>query len=126
MFPAAWAKSCWGKPFQEAGFHKPAVTVTHARLDVLTELELVAVLGNLDGTKLSRPIVDILEEMPVYGLEMIEVEVPPRYAVLDALRDQTPLGPVQSRQVADLQLVTKDVCSRIEIWVFRHSTAGTD
>lgn len=124
--PRRVGKVLRGEAFQEVGFDEAAVHVTHARLDVLTELELVPVPGNLDGAELSRPVVDILKKVPVNGPEMIEVEVSPWYAVLDTLRDQTPLGPVQSRQVPDLQLVTKDVCSRIEIRVFRHSTAGTD
>ena len=34
---------------------------------------------------------DILKKVPVNCREMIEVEIPSRYAVLDALRDQTPL-----------------------------------
>ena len=44
-------------------------------IEELAELELVAALGDLDGARLPRPVVDVLEQGPVDRLEVSKVEV---------------------------------------------------
>ncbi len=46
------------------------MNVGQACFDEAGELELMAAFGNLDGAKLSCPLIDILEQMPVNGLQV--------------------------------------------------------
>jgi len=78
------------KPAKEVLRNEAAVNVGHSGSDELAEYELTPVLRDLDDAKLSGPVVDILEEMAVDGLQMGEIKI--------SARD--PLHGAKARQLA--------------------------
>ncbi len=65
-------------------------------------------LRNLYPAELPGPVVNILEQVLVNGLQVRQIEVSVRNAFADALRDQPPLGAIKSGSAANAQLVFKD------------------
>ncbi len=54
---------------------KPAMNIGHPRLDIASELELLLVFRDLHAADLAGPFVHVLEQMPMDGAKMGEVEV---------------------------------------------------
>ncbi|MGB8843942.1 MAG: hypothetical protein WCC64_23070 [Aliidongia sp.] len=109
---------------KETRFLKPAVDIGHARFDEAAELELIAAFGDFDGPKLAGPVIEILEEMAVNGVEMRQVEASVRNALGDAFDDKAPLSHLQPRSINDAELVSEDCGAGIEIRIAaRHSAA---
>jgi hypothetical protein len=46
---------------QESRLRQPPVHVAHTGGDILPELKLISALADLDGAKLSGPVIDVLE-----------------------------------------------------------------
>src|SRR5271157_5322553 len=55
------------QPTEEVCGLEPPVDVRHAGFDEPTKLELVPTLGYFHGPDLARPVIDVLEQMPVDG-----------------------------------------------------------
>jgi hypothetical protein len=70
-FPCEFVR---GQTLEKSGAREPAVNIRHPGLNVLPELKLTSALRNFDGTKLSGPVVDILEQVSMDGAEIHEVE----------------------------------------------------
>lgn len=77
---------------KEVGFVKPTVHVSHADADKPTGLELAAALGDLHLADFSRPVIDILKQVPVNGLKVCKVEIAGVSAFNKATARQESLG----------------------------------
>ena len=110
--------------FEKICFLKAAVNVAHADLDELPELELVAVLGDFDGTKLAGPIKNILEKMPVNGAQVRQVKNPSGDALGGALDNERPLYNIETIGVLNSNFVAENDGARIEVRIVAgHSAA---
>lgn len=104
--PGRGSEVCPAQATQEGGPRKALVNIPHAGFDKAAELELMLALRNLHGAKLARPIVNILEQMPVDGAKVGEVEAPGWDALGGPLRDKAPLHAVKPGRVRKAQLVS--------------------
>jgi hypothetical protein len=80
---------------EEFGLREAAMNVGHAGFDVLPELELMAALGDFDGADFAGPVVDILEQMAVNGLQVAKIEPAGRDALCYALRCKSALHGIE-------------------------------
>jgi hypothetical protein len=88
--------------------HEAPMDICHARLDVSPELELVAVFGDLYGPDLSRPVVDILEEVAMDRPQVEKVEAARWRAFPRPLRDEPSLQSIQFARVGNSEPVSKN------------------
>jgi len=110
---------------QEGGAGKALVNVLHAGFDEPAELKLMPALGDLHGAKLARPIVNVLEKVPVDGAKVGEVEAPGRDAFGGPLGDKPPFQAGKLCRVGEVQLVPQDGRAGIGVGiVLAHSAAS--
>ena len=102
---------------------KPPVNIRHTGFDVPPELELMAALGYLHGSKFARPIMDILKQMPVNGAKVRKVEAPFGSAFGCPLDRKSPLGSIEQRRISNAKLVAEYGRTRIGVWIVVHSVA---
>jgi hypothetical protein len=101
------------------------MNVGHADSDEATKLELVAILGDLDGPKIARPVVDILKEMTMDGAQVGEIELARRHAFGDALGHQATFDLVQSVGIRNAKFISEYRLGGLEIRIpSAHSTAN--
>jgi len=93
------------------------VNIRHAGVDVLPELELLRALADLDCTDFARPVVDVLEQVTVDGLEVSKIKLSQRDTLRDALRDQRPLCLVDDSSVLDAETIFEGSCARVDVWI---------
>lgn len=62
------------QPPEKIHLLEAAVNIGHAGFDEPAKLKLAAALGDLHHPHLTSPIVDILEQMPVNGAKVVEIE----------------------------------------------------
>ena len=105
--------------------HDAAVYICHARLDEASWLELAAALADFDCSNLTRPLVDILEQVVMNGPQMSEVEIACRHCLEKTLGNELPLRGIQRPEMPDLQLVAKNgEIRRITVVLVIHSAAA--
>lgn len=101
------------------------MNIGHAVFNVSMELKLVAVFRDLDGTYLSGPLIDILEQMPVDGTKVRKVEIPVRNTFGYALDDELTLEKIKLVRVPDIQFILEDgEGRRVAVFRIAHSAAG--
>lgn len=99
--------------------------VGHARHDKATKLELVTVLGDFDGSRFSRPVIDILKEMSVNGLQMSQVEMAHGRAFSAALNYLATFDDVQLVDVENAKFISEYGQRGVEIRISSaHSAAS--
>ena len=113
-----------GQALEVAGCHDLAVHMIHAGMDVPPGLELLPTLGNLHGSDLSSPVIDILEQVPMDLLKVGEVEIPLRNALSCALDDKAAFDMVKGGCRPDTEFIPKDDCFRVDVGVVAHSAAA--
>ena len=123
-FPGLLAKFGSAKVLEQIVAIEPSTYVRHPRLDILTKLELRPTLGDLDGSQLTRPIVDVLKEMPVNVAQMREIKLSTRDAFANTLHDQLPLDCIKRPRIGYGQSVLEDICAGINVWIVAHSAAS--
>ena len=89
------------EPGQKSRPQKPAMNIAHAGMDELAKLELLGALADLDRADFTRPFVDILEQMPMDGLEMRQIESASGYALPAALNGQPPFYAIKQRGIGN-------------------------
>ena len=100
------AESLPAQTFQKIAAHKAFMYVGHARFDILAKLELLAALVEFDGADFPRPGIYILEQMPMNGPEMIEVEATLRQTLGGSLRHKQPFDMIEFCRAQDPELVS--------------------
>ena len=95
----------WVQAAQEVCPRQPPMDIGHAGLDEPAELELVAILGDLDRAKFTGPREEVLKQVAVDRAEMGEVEVACRGAFRDPLRDKLTFDRVETFRVCDAESV---------------------
>jgi hypothetical protein len=110
--------------FEVIGFDDPPVDVRHARLDVLAEHELVAALVQFDGSYLPGPLVHVLKQVAMNGLEMRKIRIARWNALSRSLSGHVALEGVQLRSILDAEPVTKNGRSGINVRIAVHSAAS--
>lgn len=73
---------------QKLSSQQTAVHVRHAGFDEAKRHELCAAFGDLYNADLSRPVVDVLENVAMDGAELAEIKIACRKALSYALRRQ--------------------------------------
>ncbi len=111
------------QPYEMPACPYAPMHVGHSGFDISTKLELVPALGDLDGAKLARPVVDILEQMAVDGPKVLQVDVTIRNSFTRTLCDKLALDAVELIRFADSLLVPKNSGSRIDVGIGAHSSA---
>lgn len=96
------------QPAQERSRFQPAVNVRHPGFNVTAQLELLPAFRYFDCPGFSRPIVDILKQVPVDRLEMIKIKQSLRRAFRYALRHQRTLDIVKAFGRRKTKFVSKD------------------
>jgi hypothetical protein len=71
-------------------------------------LKLMVSLGDLHSPNLARPVIQILEQMPVDDAQVGEVKVPMWDTLSRALADKSSLGSVEECRINDSELVAKN------------------
>jgi hypothetical protein len=100
------------------------VNVAHASLDELPKLKLAAILGDLDGAKLTGPIKNILEKMPVNSAQVRQVKNPSGNALGGALDNERPLDDIETVGVINSKFVAENDGARIKVRIVAgHSAA---
>ena len=75
---------------------------------------------------IARPLVNILKQVPMDGLQVGEIKVASRRGFGEALRHKSPFDRIQFALVTDVVAVAKDlVVGRIAVGGVAHSAAGT-
>ena len=74
-----------------------AVNVRHAGRDEPPRLEPALALGDLDGADVSRPCVDVLEQVAVDRFQVVEVEIARRHGLKEAQGDKLAFRRFQRR-----------------------------
>ncbi len=100
------------------------MNVGHAGFDILPELKLVTAFGQFNGTKLACPVINVLKQVTMDMPQMGEVELSGRNALAGALYDQLSLGVIETLAIGDVQLVSEDGRSRIDVRIIRYSAAA--
>ncbi len=110
---------------QEIVFSKPPMDIRHSGFDMPAKLELASPLGDLDRANFPGPIIDILEEMPVNGAKMGEVETADGNAFGRACDRQPTLNNVQLVGAGDAGPISENGRPWIDIrGVIAHSAAS--
>ena len=110
---------------QEPSLLEAPVNVRHSGFDELAKLKLVAVLGDLDGAQLARPIVDVLKQVSMDRAEVGKVETASGNAFGDALGDKFALSIVEACAVGISEPINENVRSGIDVGVvLAHSAAS--
>jgi len=110
--------------FEKIRFLKATVNVAHASLDELPKLKLAAILGDLDGAKLTGPIKNILEKMPVNSAQVRQVKNPSGNALGGALDNERPLDDIETVGVINSKFVAENDGARIKVRIVAgHSAA---
>ncbi len=108
---------------QEVSLDEPVVDVSHASGNIGYWLEVVAALGDFDGAGLTRPLVGVLQQVPVDGAEMNEVELAARRPLLQPVGHKAALNLVQLVSIANIELVSKDGRAGIDVGGATHPAA---
>ena len=110
---------------QEIGVAEPAMHVGHTCLDEAAKLKLMTVLGDLHRAHLTRPVVDVLEQMAMDGLQVGEVKVSWRHTFGDALGHELAFDALQSGRVKNAKFISENGSVWIEVRVLSaHSAAS--
>ena len=88
--------------------HDAAVNVRHAGGDEPPRLEPAPALGDLDGADLTRPGVDVLEQVAMDRFQVGKVEITRRHGLEKALGDERALRRLQRPGVPDVQPVAEE------------------
>ena len=91
--------------------HDAAVYIRHTRLDEASWLELAAALADFDCSNLTRPPVDILEQVVMNGPQMSEVEIACRHCLEKTLGNELPLRGIQRPEILMSSLLRRTVKS---------------
>jgi hypothetical protein len=78
-------------------------------------LELTSALGDFDRAQFTGPIVDILEQMPMDGAEMGEIERSRWYALGDSIAHQATLSSIKLVRVGNAETIAKNVGAGIDV-----------
>ncbi len=89
--------------------------VGHAGFDKSTKLELRAAFADLNGTNLAGPVIDILEQVMMNGLQVVEVEGAGGDAFGYTLCRHAPFHPIGLSGVGYSEMVPENMRSRIDI-----------
>lgn len=106
--PRRFGEGVTAQSTQEVGLNQSAMDVRHAGFDKLAKLELAPALGDLDRAKLARPGVHILEQMPMDGPKVVDVETAGRDTLGGPLCHQFAFNMVQPISVLDAEPVYQD------------------
>src|ERR1700723_2007973 len=110
---------------QETRGAEAAANVSHPGLDETTELELMAILADLDDAQLAGPVIDVLKEGAMDGLQVREVEIAVRRALAAALNCKPAFEIFQTRLISDVQLVSQHKAAGVDVRIVcAHSAAS--
>ena len=99
--------------------------VGHTRLDKSAKLELMAVLGDLDGSHLASPVVDVLEQMMVDGSQVGQIEAAGWHAFDDALSHQLAFDEVEVAGIENAKFISENGSVWVEVRILSaHSAAS--
>ncbi len=108
---------------EKIGRLKPPMNIGHAGFNEPAELELVAVLGDLDAADLARPFVDILEQMMVDGTQVRQVEMAGRRTFPQPLNHQPSFKNLKLGGIPDAGSVSQDITVWVKVGIVAHSAA---
>src|SRR6266568_4198385 len=64
----------WGQSDEKSRSYQAPVNIGHARVNVLTELKLLRAFADFDRSDFTSPVVDVLKQVAMKGLQMSEIE----------------------------------------------------
>src|SRR5690349_17211995 len=91
--------------------------VGHSGGNVPPELELLRAFADFHRPNLACPVVDVLEQMAMDGLQMNEVEFAGRNSFRDPLRCQHSFGLVQNDRIDDAKPISEDAGTGQKVWI---------
>ena len=83
------------------------MNVGHSSMDELSKLELLSALADFQGADFAGPVVNILEQMVMNGLQMREIEHPAWDSFLGALNDETALNAIERHWIDDAKPISE-------------------
>ncbi len=95
--------------------HQPTMDIAHAGLNILPELELLGIFADLDRAQFAGPIVDILEQMAMNGLQMSKIEGAAWNAFSASLDNEASFVSIEDDWVSDPETIFEGPGTGIDV-----------